>query len=183
MHVLATLAAHRATDPGAPPLQIGHHEGPDVLVAPLTFSLPMKPPRSRNVLSWLSAEPAFARLGEQATRLAALEADVRRALPGLSLTVVAFEHKQLVVGASHASMAAKVRQVEPTLIAALGRQGWAVEKVRFKPLFRAPAAPIARRDKTAPGADAVAHITDLSQSIEHPGLKDALARLAARHSG
>jgi len=143
----------------------------------------MKPPRSRNVLSWLTAEPAFARLGEQATRLAALEADVRRALPGLALTVVAFEHKQLVVGASHASMAAKVRQLEPTLIAALGRQGWTVEKVRFKPLLRAPAAATARRDKTAPGADAVTHISDLSQRIEHPGLKDALARLAARHSG
>ena len=98
----------------------------------------MKPPRSRNALSWLTAEPGFARLGEQASRLAALEADVRRALPGLALTVVAFEHRQLVVGANHAAMAAKVRQIEPTLIAALGRKGWAVEKVRFKPLFRAP---------------------------------------------
>jgi hypothetical protein len=143
----------------------------------------MKPPRSRNALSWLAAEPAFARLGEQATRLAALEADVRRALPGLALTVVAFEHKQLVVGASHAAMAAKVRQVEPTLIAALGRKGWAVDKVRFKPLFRAPAVSPARRDKPPPGAEALAHITDLSQRIDHPGLKDALARLAARHSG
>ena len=183
MHVLVTLAADRATDPGAPAHHIGHHGGPDALVTPLTFALPMKPPRSRNVLSWLSAEPAFARLGEQATRLAALEADVRRALPGLALTVVAFEHKQLVVGASHASMAAKVRQVEPTLIAALGRQGWAVEKVRFKPLFREPAASIPRRDKPPPGAQALAQITDLSERIDHPGLKDALARLAARHSG
>jgi DNA mismatch repair protein MutS len=39
----------------------------------------MKPPRSRNVLSWLTAEPAFARLGEQATRLAALEAGATEA--------------------------------------------------------------------------------------------------------
>jgi hypothetical protein len=143
----------------------------------------MKPPRSRNALSWLTAEPTFARLGEQATRLAALEADVRRALPGLALTVVAFEHKQLVVGANHAAMAAKVRQVEPTLIAALGRKGWAVDKVRFKPLFRAPVASPARRDKPPPGAEALTQISDLSQRIDHPGLKDALARLAARHSG
>jgi hypothetical protein len=155
---------------------------PDTLNGDPVCFLPMKPPRSRNALSWLTAEPSFARLGEQAARLAALEADVRRALPGLALTVVAFEHKQLVVGANHAAMAAKVRQVEPTLIAALGRKGWAVDKVRFKPLFRAPVANAPRRDTLPPGADAVAHIADLSQQVEHPGLKDALARLAARHT-
>ena len=116
----------------------------------------MKPPRSRNALSWLTAEPSFARLGEQAARLAALEADVRRALPGLALTVVAFEHKQLVVGANHAAMAAKVRQVEPTLIAALGRKGWAVDKVRFKPLFRAPVANAPRRK--AANNDIISHL-------------------------
>jgi hypothetical protein len=93
---------------------------PDTLNGDPVCFLPMKPPRSRNALSWLTAEPSFARLGEQAARLAALEADVRRALPGLALTVVAFEHK---------------------------------------------------------------HIADLSQQVEHPGLKDALARLAARHTG
>lgn len=136
--------------------------------------------KARPVLSWLSTEPGFARLGEQADRLARLQEDVARALPGMALTVVAFEQGRLVVGAAHAAVAAKVRQVEPTLIAALKRRGWSVDTVKFKPQWRPP--PLVRvSTKETPDAGGVVRVAELSLAVTHPKLREALARMARRH--
>ena len=76
----------------------------------------MKPSRkSKPAIAWLRTEPGFARLGEQASRLAALQVDLQRCMPGLGLDVIALERDTLVVGAAHAAVAAKVPQVTPTL--------------------------------------------------------------------
>lgn len=143
----------------------------------------MKPfPRSRHAMAWLRNEPVLAALGEQASRLAALQADLERCAPGLGLAVVALERDTLVVGAAHAAVAAKVRQVGPTLVAGLVRAGWRIERIRFKPQWRPPAAAPARRPKQPPGERAVAEIAALSDRVEDPRLKAALRRLAARHT-
>jgi hypothetical protein len=144
----------------------------------------MKPrTRSRNAVAWLRTEPGFARLGEQAARLADLQADLARCVPGLALTVVALERDTLVVGAAHAAVAAKIRQSTPTVLAALARQGWKIERIRFKPQWRPGPARPPRRQKDAPGAAAVASIAALAERVEDPKLKEALRRLAARHGG
>jgi hypothetical protein len=142
----------------------------------------MKPSRrSRHAVDWLQSEPGFARLGEQAARLVAIEADLRECVPGLALTAVALERDVLVVGAAHAAVAAKVRQMAPTVVAALGRRGWRVASIRFKPQWRpAPSAP-PRAAKDAPGPAAVAGIAALSERVEDPRLAAALRRFAARH--
>jgi hypothetical protein len=139
-------------------------------------------PRSRHAISWLRAEPGFAALGEQAQRLAALQQDVQQALPGWALTVIALERETLVLGAAHAAMAARLRQVGPSLMQTLRARGWTVGKVRFKPQWR-PDPPLPQRaPKQAPGAAAVARITALSTAVSDPRLRAALERLAARHS-
>lgn len=142
-----------------------------------------RPARSAPALEWLRADPSFAHLGEQTRTLAALQDDVRRSLPGLPLTVVAFQGGRLVVGAAHAAVAAKIRQMEPSLIAALTRAGWVVESVRFKPQWQAPEAGRRRPPKQAPGQSAIASVKALSEQVAHTGLRDALQRLAARHGG
>ena len=143
----------------------------------------MKPfPRSRNAAAWLRNEPVLAALGEQVSRLAALQVELDRCAPGLGLAVVALERDTLVVGAAHAAVAAKVRQVGPTVLAGLARAGWRIERIRFKPQWRAPAAAPARRPKQPPGERAVADIAALSERVEDPKLKAALRRLAARHT-
>jgi hypothetical protein len=141
----------------------------------------MKPPTSRAAIAWLRTESGFARLGEQASRLASLQQDLDRCLPALSLSVIALERDTLVVGAAHAAVAARVRQLEPTLVAALGRCGWKIDRIRFKPQWRPVAAPAPRGAKPRPGAAAVAGIAALSERVEDPRLKAALQRLAARH--
>lgn len=142
----------------------------------------MKPaPRSRPAIDWLQAEPGFARLGEQAARLAALQADLRECVPGLALTAIALERDVLVVGAAHAAVAARVRQTGPSVVAALGRRGWRIASIRFKPQWRPSQAPRPRLEKGAPGPDAVAGIAALSERVDDPRLKAALRRFAARH--
>lgn len=141
----------------------------------------MKPARSRHAVDWLQAEPGFARLGEQAARLAALQVDLAECMPGLALTAVALERDVLVVGAAHAAVAAKVRQIGPTVVAALARRGWRIASIRFKPSFRPVPPPPRRIAKGAPGPDAVAGFAALSERVEDPRLKAALRRFAARH--
>jgi hypothetical protein len=141
------------------------------------------PSRSRQAVAWLQAEPGFASLREQAARLAGVQADLERCAPGLSLVAVALERDLLVVGAAHAAVAAKVRQVEPTIVAGLAQRGWAIRRIRFKPQWRpAPGGP-ARTPKPAPGPRAIAEVAALAERIEDPGLRAALHRLAARHGG
>lgn len=144
---------------------------------------PHRPPRAAAAHEWLRADPSFAHLGEQTRTLAALQDAVRRCLPGMPLTVVAFQGGRLVVGAAHAAVAAKMRQVEPSLIAALTRSGWVVESVRFKSQWQAPETGPARALKPAPGASAIACVTALSEQVQHTQLRDALRRLAQRHGG
>lgn len=137
--------------------------------------------KSRHAVAWLDAEPGFARLGEQVERLASLQSDLQRCVPGLGLRVVALERDTLVVGAAHAAVAAKVRQLSPTVLAALARCGWKIDRIRFKPQWRPAADGAPRRPKEAPGPRAIAQIAELADRVEDPGLKAALHRLAARH--
>ncbi len=142
----------------------------------------MKPfPRSAQALSWLRREPAFVQLREQAGRLAAVQRALQEAMPGLELTVIALERDTLVVGARHAASAARVRQVGPTLLAALARAGWRIERIRFRTRWQPPPEGPPRPPKAAPGPNAIAAIAALSDRVEDPRLRAALARMAARH--
>ena len=141
----------------------------------------MPPPKSRHAIDWLEAAPGFARLGEQASRLAALQADLAACVPELGLTVVALERDTLVVGAAHAAVAAKVRQRGPSVLAALGRRGWRIGAIRFKPQWRPAPQRAPRPVRAGPDAAAVAGIAALSERVDDPRLKAALRRLAARH--
>jgi hypothetical protein len=142
----------------------------------------MKPAlRSRPAIDWLQTEPGFARLGEHAARLAALQADLGECVPGLALTAIALERDVLVVGAAHAAVAARIRQTAPTVVAALARRGWRIASIKFKPQWRPAQAPVARVAKGAPGPDAVAGLAALSERVDDPRLKAALRRFATRH--
>ena len=141
----------------------------------------MKPAASRPAIAWIEREPTLARLGQHAARLAALQSALDRLAPGMALAVIALERDALVVGAPHAAVAARLRQMSPSLVAALAREGWRVDRIRFKPQWRP--APGVRRAKevTPPGATAVAALASLAESVEDPRLRAALRRLARRH--
>lgn len=152
---------------------IGYSGRPEVVLKPF--------PRSAQALRWLRGEPAFAQVREQAARLAALQQTLREVMPGLDLTVLALDRDTLVVGARHAASAARVRQVGPTLLAALSRAGWRIEQIRFRTRWQPPSDGPRRPPKATPGPRAIAAIAALSEQVDDPRLRAALARMAARH--
>jgi hypothetical protein len=132
-------------------------------------------------MTWLESEPQFARLEAHAQRLTALQASLREAAPSLPLMVVAYEREVLVVGAAHAAIAAKIRQIEPTLVRALRQRGWPLRQIRIKPQFQAPPPTRTREIRPGPNAAAVAALGALAGQVSDPLLQSALRRLAARH--
>jgi hypothetical protein len=139
-------------------------------------------PDPRHALAWLGGEPEFAQLRDRVRRLGDLQRALARCVPGVSLNVVSLEAGVLVIGAAQASAAAKVRQFGPTLLAELNREGWRVERIRFKP--RLPEAPRARPVPKPPLAQAaIERVAALADSVADPRLRDALRRMARRHGG
>ncbi len=128
------------------------------------------------------AIPAFARMGEHAQRLVTLQKVLREILPTLPITVVACEHDVLVVGAAHAAVAAKIRQIEPSLIEALRQRGWPLRQIRFKPQIPARNLTPTREYRPGPTSQAVAALDALAHEVSEPKLQEALRRLSARHS-
>jgi hypothetical protein len=143
---------------------------------------PHKAAKSRHALAWLGTEPGFAQLRERTRRLAALQEDLRRCVPGVALDAMSLENGVLVVGAAQAAVAARIRQVGPSILAELNRRGWKVERIRFKPRL-APSGGPRREPKQPLGANAVASVAALSESVTDPKLREALRRLARRHGG
>jgi len=142
-----------------------------------------RPFRPVSALDWLHSDPSFASVGEQARALESLTALVRGVLAGQPVSVIAYDRDRVVIGAAHAAWAARIRQVEPSLLATLRGAGWAVNSIRFKPLWQAQETPRPRRVKPAPGEQAMAEVSALVPRIDHPGLREALQRFAARHRG
>jgi hypothetical protein len=139
-------------------------------------------PDPRHALAWLGGEAGFAELRDRVRRLEDLQRCLVRCVPGVSLTALSLEDGVLVVAAAQAAAAAKVRQFGPSLLAELNREGWRVERVRFKP--RLPGGTGARRvpkPPLAPGS--VATVAALADTVADPKLRDALRRLARRHGG
>lgn len=133
-------------------------------------------------MDWLRREPVLAALGEQAARLASLQAALDRCAPGLNLTVIALDRDTVVVGTRHAAQAARLRQTLPTLVAGLNQAGWPVNQIRIRPRWQSEPARPPRLVREGPNAGAVASLRTLSESVTTPALKTALARLVARHT-
>ncbi|SDV49580.1 DUF721 domain-containing protein [Chitinasiproducens palmae] len=86
----------------------------------------------------------------------------------------------LVLLARHNALAARLRHLEPQLVAALASRGWAVRalRVRIAPLPPVPAPPAKQAHLSA---TALACLESLTHELEPSTLRDALARIVARH--
>lgn len=93
----------------------------------------MKRTAPRNALAWLENQAEFQALADRAERLLALQADLSTVAPAHSLVAMGIENEALVVGTPNASTAAKLRQLEPSIAAALRDRGWQIKRIRFRP--------------------------------------------------
>lgn len=141
--------------------------------------------KPRNVIGWLESQPEFRSLTDRAAHLLALQADLRRCAPARGLTALGVDGDTVLVGTAGAAAAAKLRQVEPTIVAHLAALGWKVRHIRVRPLPVGAVAP--RPAAVARGqipASALEQFRIMSDQASSPALKQALANLLkSRSSG
>jgi len=137
---------------------------------------------SRPAQDWLSRDPAFRQLARQVDDLVALQRALHKASGGAPLTVSGLADGTLTVVVPGAAWASRLRQIEPSLVAALAREGMRVQRLKIRPRRQAePAAP-RPAPKKPPPAEALAALAALGAAADAPALQQALARMLARHA-
>lgn len=138
----------------------------------------MPPSTPRHPLGWLGQQPGFRELTDRARRLLDLQSDLQACAPALGLLVLGVEEETLLVGAAGAAAAAKLRQMEPSILGCLRAKGWTLARIRFRPRSQggAPRAPAPRIKPPIPDA-ALEDLRTLAEHTESDALRTALAQL------
>jgi hypothetical protein len=147
--------------------------------SPKTF-----PPRPQPVAEVLGRTDAFAALRAGVEQIAALEHDLAQLLPEYLATSVEpgfIKEGALTLFAAHSALAARLRHLEPRLVAELQQRGWNVRALAVKVRPRAAAAPARPKEARMTPVGAAA-LRSLSEALPPSPLKAALAQMAARHT-
>lgn len=136
---------------------------------------------SRPVLSWLDRDPAFRQLARQLDDLVALQRVLHKASGGAPVIVSGLADGTLTVVVPGAAWASRLRQVEPSLVAALAREGVRVQRLKIRPRRQAEAVAPPPAPKKPPPPEALAALAALRAEADAPALQQALARMLARH--
>jgi hypothetical protein len=128
----------------------------------------------------LQTEPVFRELASRLASMVELQAMVSAAYPQASLTVLSLsEDGTLAIAARNAAEAARLRQVEPSLVESLRGRGAAVNRLRIRTrrtlIDAARLAPPALRAPIPESA--LAAFDELGKTSESDGLKRAIERL------
>ncbi|MDE1183209.1 DciA family protein [Paraburkholderia sp.] len=139
--------------------------------------------RPQPVAEVLNRTDAYAALRAGVEQIAALEADLKQLLPDYLATSVEpgfIKDGVLALFAGHNALAARLRQIEPRLLSELQQRGWPVTslRIRVRPQAVKEPPPIKQARMTAAGAGA---LQALSESLAPSPLREALAKMAARH--
>ena len=138
--------------------------------------------RSRSAADWLGMDPEVRDLRLRVGRLIELQALLAASVESGGIEVLSLEDGTLAVATANASEAARLRQREPSVVAALRRRGAAVERLRIR----------TRRSSTnaqaaIPGAPrapipvtAIDSLARLGSDLPEGTLREALASLVAR---
>ncbi|GAB5099035.1 DUF721 domain-containing protein [Caballeronia sp. LP006] len=143
---------------------------------------PRKPQALADVLD---RTDAFRALRAGVEQVAALQRDLSTLLPDYLAANVEpgfIKDGVLALFAAHNALAARLRHIEPTLLADLQQRGWAVNslRVRVRPQSMQDAVPPKQARMSAAGASA---LHELAETLAPSPLQEALAKMAARHQG
>lgn len=148
-----------------------------------SFSKFSGPRRPQAVAEVLGRTDAFAALRAGVEQIASLERELAQMLPDYLAANVEpgfIKEGTLTLFTAHSALAARLRQVEPRLLAQLQQRGWPVRTLAVKVRPRALAEPPAPKQARMTPAGAVA-LQALSRTLEPSPLQAALAKMAARH--
>lgn len=132
----------------------------------------------------LSKSTEFAALRAGVQQVTALEAELKRLLPDYLAPNVepgTIKDGTLTLFAGHSALAARLRHLEPTVLAELQRRGFALRaiKVRVRPQSMREAPPLKQARVSTAGAHC---LRELADALDPSPLKDAVARMASRHT-
>ena len=139
---------------------------------------------ARPVFAWLGDDAGARALAQRVKRLVALQAALAEVSPLPGLVALEIDATGVLrVAAPSAAAAAKLRQVEPTLVSALRRRGWAIDRVRVRPRpLEGAARPAAGIPRGPIPPQALAGFGALADEVSDGPLKEALRKLL-RHAG
>jgi hypothetical protein len=146
-------------------------------------SPPAAPRRPQPVAEVLGRTDAFSALRAGVEQFAALESILAKLLPDYLATSVEpglIKDGALTLFAAHSALAARLRHLEPRLVADMQQRGWNVRTLSVKVRPRTAAQPQRPKEAcmTPTGAQA---LRSLSEALPPSQLRTALARMAARH--
>ncbi|WP_233865924.1 DciA family protein [Paraburkholderia adhaesiva] len=148
------------------------------------FSRPPAPGFARPVAELLSRTEALAPLRAGVEQMTAMRRDLEALLPDYLATSVEpgfIKDGKLALFTAHNALAARLRQLEPRLVADLQARGWPLDSVRIRvrPQSVKEAKPPKEARMSPAGAEA---LRALSEELPPSPLQAALAKMAARHS-
>ena len=133
----------------------------------------------------LGASDELKALSARTRRLRELQTLYLRSAPrelAMSSRVKNYRAGTLFIAADNAAVAAKLRQLAPTLLASIRETEAEITALRIEVQVGGAARERVRESrKTALTSDAVEKIQELSKRVGDAGLKSALARLARHH--
>ncbi|MGD9943087.1 MAG: DciA family protein [Burkholderiaceae bacterium] len=139
---------------------------------------------ARPIHSWLEQETSFRAVAARVDRLVALQAAIATACPRIPMTVVSIDGETLTVSTPSAAWAARLRQLEPTLRAALEAERAKVNRIRIVPQRTGMARAEAPKPPKRPiPSNALGELKALCETVEGSHLKEALTNLLRRHRG
>lgn len=114
-----------------------------------TFREPRRPPPapSRAAGQWLEEEADFRSVAAQAARLIEIARALQEIHPAQPVMVLGLDQGTMKIASRNAAEAARLRQIEPRLVAQLRNRGIAVERLRIQTrrhVFTAPGGPTVR---------------------------------------
>jgi hypothetical protein len=146
-------------------------------------SPPAAPRRPQPVAEVLGRTDAFAALRAGVEQIAALERVLAQLLPDYLATSVepgSIKDGALTLFAAHSALAARLRHLEPRLVADMQQRGWNVRALSVKVRPRAAVQP-QRPKEACMTPSGVQALRALSEALPPSQLRTALARMAARH--
>ena len=148
-----------------------------------SFSRPYSPGFAQPVAELLSRTDAFAPLRAGVEQMSAMRRDLAALLPDYLASSVEpgfIKEGTLTLFAAHSALAARLRHLEPRLLSELQQRGWSVRTLAVKVRPRAVKEPPAPKQARMTPAGAAA-LQALSRTLAPSPLREALARMAARH--
>jgi hypothetical protein len=148
------------------------------------FSRPYSKGFAQPVAEVLSRTDAFAPLRAGVEQMSAMRRDLAALLPDYLASSVEpgfIKDGKLALFTAHNALAARLRQLEPRLVADLQARGWPLDAVRIR--VRPQSVQEAKLPKVARMSPAgAAALQALSEELPPSPLQAALAKMAARHS-